>query len=54
VWGESVKILDRILLFVCKGKNNYEYWKVVFESAKNIDGVIVLAKPLNFIDMIQQ
>jgi len=34
------------------GKNNYDYWKVIFETGKSVDGAIVLAKPLNFMDMI--
>ncbi len=33
------------------GKNNYDYWKNIFESGKSPDGAQVLAKPLNFIDM---
>jgi hypothetical protein len=35
------------------GKNNYDYWKKVFETGKNPDGAQVLAKSLNFIDMIR-
>lgn len=35
------------------GKNNYDYWKRVFETGKNPDGAQVLAKPLNFIEMIK-
>lgn len=38
---------------VFSGKNNYDYWKTVFETGKNPEGVQVLAKPLNFIEMIQ-
>ena len=38
---------------VFSGKNNYDYWKVIFETGKSIDGATVLANPLNFIDMIQ-
>lgn len=37
---------------IFSGKNNYDYWKSVFSSAKSPDGAQVLAKPLNFIDMI--
>ena len=33
------------------GKNNYDYWKNIFESGKNPDGVQILAKPLNFTEM---
>ena len=35
------------------GKNNYDYWKEIFETGKSPDGAQVLAKPLNFIDMIK-
>lgn len=35
------------------GKNTYDYWKTIFESGKSPDGAQVLAKPLNFIDMIK-
>ncbi|MCH7568800.1 MAG: HNH endonuclease [Nanoarchaeota archaeon] len=35
------------------GKNNYEYWKTIFETGKSLDGADVLTKPLNFIDMIK-
>jgi len=35
------------------GKRNYDYWKEVFEKGKSPDGAEVLAKPLNFIEMIQ-
>lgn len=37
---------------IFSGKNNYEYWKHIFETGKTIDGALVLAKPLNFIEMI--
>ena len=35
------------------GKNNYDYWKTIFETGKSPDGAQVLAKPLNFIEMIR-
>jgi len=35
------------------GKNTYDYWKTIFATGNSIDGAIVLAKPLNFMDMIQ-
>ncbi|MDD4353189.1 MAG: HNH endonuclease [Candidatus Nanoarchaeia archaeon] len=35
------------------GKNNYEYWKTIFESGKTPDGAQILTKPLNFIEMIK-
>ena len=34
------------------GKNNYDYWKTIFESGKSPDGADVLAKSINFIEMI--
>jgi len=34
------------------GKNNYDYWKTIFESGKSPDGADVLTKPINFIEMI--
>ncbi|MCK4386599.1 MAG: HNH endonuclease [Candidatus Pacebacteria bacterium] len=37
---------------VFAGKNNYEYWKTVFATGKSPDGVDILTKPLNFIEMI--
>lgn len=38
---------------VFSGKNNYDFWKVTFETGKTKDGVIILAKPLNYIEMIK-
>ena len=38
---------------VFSGKNNYIYWKTVFETGNNPDGVKVLAQPLNYIEMIK-
>ncbi len=35
------------------GKQNYDFWKVVFQTGKSPDGADVLAKPLNFIEMIK-
>ena len=35
------------------GKNNYDYWKEIFETGKSPDGADVLAKPLNFMGMIR-
>jgi len=35
------------------GKNNYDYWKSIFETGKSPDVAQVLAKPLNFIEMIK-
>lgn len=38
---------------IFSGKNNYEYWKVIFETGKTSDNVQVIAKPLNFVEMIK-
>lgn len=38
---------------IFSGKNTYDYWKTVFDTAKSPDGAQVLAKPLNFIEMIK-
>ncbi len=38
---------------VFSGKNNQKYWKSVFETGKNPEGVQVLTKPLNYIEMIK-
>ena len=35
------------------GKNTYDYWKTIFSTSKSLDGAQVLAKPLNFMEMIQ-
>ncbi len=35
------------------GKNNYDYWKTIFDSSKTSDNVPVLMKPLNFVEMIK-
>ncbi len=34
------------------GKTNYDYWKTIFETGNSSDGAIVLAKPMNFMEMI--
>jgi len=38
---------------IFSGKKNYDYWKEIFETGKSLDGALVLANPLNFIDMIK-
>lgn len=35
------------------GKNTYDYWETIFKTAKSPDGAQVLAKPLNFMEMIK-
>ncbi|HHT22378.1 MAG TPA: HNH endonuclease [Bacteroidales bacterium] len=38
---------------IFSGKNNYDYWKTIFETSKTSDNVQVIAKPLNFVEMIK-
>jgi hypothetical protein len=38
---------------IFSGKNNYDFWKTVFETSKTSDNVPVLLKPLNFVEMIK-
>lgn len=38
---------------IFSGKKNYDYWKEIFETGKSLDGVVVLANQLNFIEMIK-
>jgi len=39
---------------IFSGKNNYDFWKNIFETGKTTDGVSVLLKPLNFVEMIRE
>jgi hypothetical protein len=36
---------------IFSGKQTYDYWKTIFENGKSIDGVPVLLKPINYVDM---
>ena len=36
------------------GKKNYDFWKTVFETGKTSEGVQVLAKPLNYMELIKE
>jgi len=38
---------------IFSGKNNYDYWREIFETGNSLDGAVVLATPLNFIEMIK-
>ncbi|WP_306536780.1 HNH endonuclease [Geobacter sp.] len=38
---------------IFSGKNPYEYWRTVFETGRTPDGVQVLIKPLNYVEMIK-
>jgi hypothetical protein len=38
---------------IFSGKNTYDYWKTIFETSRTPDGVQVLAKPLNYVEMIR-
>jgi hypothetical protein len=35
------------------GKKNYDYWLQIFENGKTLDNVPVLAKPINYVEMIK-
>lgn len=35
------------------GKKNYDYWKIIFNTGSTQDGVPILAKPLNYVEMIK-
>jgi len=39
---------------IFSGKNNYDYWREIFETGNSIDGATVLTNPLNFIEMIKE
>jgi hypothetical protein len=39
---------------IFSGKNNYDFWKNVFETGKTPDGASVLLKPLNIVEMIRE
>ena len=39
---------------IFSGKNNYDFWKQIFETGKMPDGASVLLKPLNFVEMIKE
>lgn len=36
------------------GKKNYDFWREVFETGKTPDGALVLAKPLNYMELIRE
>jgi len=39
---------------IFSGKNNYDFWKHIFETGRTVDGATVLLKPLNFVEMIRE
>ncbi|MBR0318126.1 MAG: HNH endonuclease [Spirochaetia bacterium] len=41
-------------LTIFGGKNNYDFWDTVFQTARTPDGTAVLAKPLNVAEMISR
>lgn len=64
LWHNIENFLDRLSLLplwkdrsmastIFAGKQNYDFWKRVFETGKSPDGAHVLAKPLNFMEMIK-
>ena len=38
---------------VFAGKNTYDYWKEIFDTGSDVNGATVLARPLNFMEMIK-
>ena len=34
------------------GKNKYEYWEEIFKTGRTPDGTLVLARPINVMEMI--
>lgn len=64
IWDNIPKVLQNfsalplwvntdLSLTVFGGKQNNIFWKTVFESCKTPQGMVVLAKPINLIDMIK-
>lgn len=49
-----VWINKELSVTVFGGKQNYEYWQTIFETGKSSQGVQVLAKPLDLMEMIQE
>lgn len=39
---------------IFSGKNNYDFWKNIFATGKTKDNVAVIAKPINFVEMIKR
>jgi hypothetical protein len=39
---------------IFSGKSNYDFWKNIFETGKTKDNVAVMAKPINFVEMIKR
>lgn len=48
-----VWINKELSLTVFGGKQNYEYWQTIFESGKSPQGLQVLAKPIDLMNMIK-
>lgn len=38
---------------IFSGKQNYDFWKTIFETGKTPDNVQVIARPLNYVEMIK-
>lgn len=38
---------------IFSGKSNYDYWSKIFETGNTIDGIAVLAEPINFQNMLK-
>lgn len=35
------------------GKKNYDFWKQIFENGRTTDNVLVLSRPINYVEMIK-
>lgn len=64
LWQNIENFLDHLSLLplwkdrsmaatIFAGKQNYDFWKTVFQTGKSPDGADVLAKSLNFMEMIK-
>jgi hypothetical protein len=49
-----VWINTELSLSVFGGKQNYEYWQTIFETARSPQGQQVLVAPINLMDMIKE
>lgn len=52
--GLSIWINKELANTVFGGKQNYDYWQTIFESGKTPQGLKILPKPLDLMEMIQE
>lgn len=45
---------NELSVTVFGGKQNYDFWQTVFETGKTPQGIPILARPLNLMDMIKE